>query len=34
MNPAGCRLVGRPFEQVRGEDSLLRLEGQPRAGDA
>ena len=44
LNPAGCRLVGRPFEQVRGEDyllhfpeheraALLRLEGEQRAGD-
>jgi PAS domain S-box-containing protein len=44
LNPAGCRLVGRSFEQVRGADyllhfpehereALLRLEGEQRAGD-
>ena len=33
LNPAGCRIVGRSFDQVRGEGSLLRLEGEHRTGD-
>ena len=44
LNPAGCRVVGRPFAELQGEDyllsfpeheraALLALEGDQRAGD-
>ena len=31
LNPTGCRLVGRPFDELRGEDYLLSLPEHERA---